>query len=769
MSHNKSSGLYVFVLLLIAVFSTPVAYSANWNPLPDTGVKTCFDSEGIMVCPSEFEPFYGQDAQYASMAQESYFDNGNGTVTDENTGLLWQSEVQGNKDWNESTAYCNQLDFAGHTDWRLPEIFEWISIITYSRYQPIFHPLFGIHASQRHWSSTPLADDGSQAWYVDTNGGNIRYLGGSEKGSTKCVRGENKNPGIYVSNGDSVTDTSTFLTWQQAYAYGGEQRDWEQALAYCESLTLDSNSDWRLPNAKELLSLVDYTSVNPSINETYFSGDGGALWTSTPDVLGRPVQVVFGKGQSGANSPDSSGYARCVRDGLLRHPHLSVTLAGTGEGNVQGETVPGGVSIIDCGGSCSNDLPYAKVVRLTATSEQGSSFVRWAGDFVGTEDCEGDSGVCTLQMFEDTLVVAYFMPRMQLTVTKDGSGEGFVLSSPVGIFCGDNTPGNDCDDIYKFGTEVTLMATPASGSSFWYWSGEDCSGNGDCIVNMDRARSVTATFRLNFIGLYLLEATKSGTGRGNVTSFPEGIDCGSGDCANGFPIDSKVTLTASSEPGSIFSGWQGYPCFGSFPTCEVTMEHAWTQDAKFTVDTAAPRQLTVTIRDSALGHSGSVKSKPRGIDCGTDCTESYPYNEKVTLIATPDSDAAFVGWTGACGGTDSCTLTMNTTWQVTANFGPPSFNKSLTVTKDGNGLGTVTSSLEGIDCGTDCSEIYPQNTAITLIATPAVGRNFLGWNGGGCSGTGDCQITLLSNTTVNATFEMDPAMEAVFEDGFETE
>jgi hypothetical protein len=77
---------------------------------------------------------------------------------------------------------------------------------------------------------------------------------------------------------------------------------------------------------------------------------------------------------------------------------------------------------------------------------------------------------------------------------------------------------------------------------------------------------------------------------------------------------------------------------------------------------------------------------------------------------------------------------------------------TLTVSRSGTGSGSVTSSPAGIDCGATCSHAYDQGTTVTLTATPASGSRFAGWSGGGCPGTGDCQVTLNGDTEVTATF-----------------
>jgi len=90
----------------------------------------------------------------------------------------------------------------------------------------------------------------------------------------------------------------------------------------------------------------------------------------------------------------------------------------------------------------------------------------------------------------DTAPVTVTALAATLTVTKAGSGSGTVSSSPAGIDCGAT-----CSAAFASGTSVTLTATAATGSTFAGWSGA-CSGTGSCVVTMDQARAVTATFTL---------------------------------------------------------------------------------------------------------------------------------------------------------------------------------------------------------------------------------------------------------------------------------
>jgi hypothetical protein len=159
-------------------------------------------------------------------------------------------------------------------------------------------------------------------------------------------------------------------------------------------------------------------------------------------------------------------------------------------------------------------------------------------------------------------------------------------------------------------------------------------------------------------------------------------------------------------------------------------------------------ELTVSLAGAG---SGSVSSSPAGIDCGSDCSETYDYNTEVTLTATPATGSVFGGWGGACTGTDPCVVTMTEARSVTATFEVGNF--VLTVVKAGDGAGTVTSSPAGIDCGNDCSESYPYNTEVTLTAAAGARSTFEGWSGSGCTGTGTCVVTMDQSKSVTATFK----------------
>ena len=162
-----------------------------------------------------------------------------------------------------------------------------------------------------------------------------------------------------------------------------------------------------------------------------------------------------------------------------------------------------------------------------------------------------------------------------------------------------------------------------------------------------------------------------------------------------------------------------------------------------TTHTASTYQLTVTAPPSG---AGTITSSPSGINCPSTCTATFASGTKVTLTAAASGSYTFAGWSGACTGTNTCSVMMTAAESVT-----PAFKAGYGVAVTTSGSGTVTSSPAGISCPTTCSATFPQNTAITLTATPQTGDYFGGWSGC-CSGTGTCSLTLSASANVTASF-----------------
>jgi hypothetical protein len=164
--------------------------------------------------------------------------------------------------------------------------------------------------------------------------------------------------------------------------------------------------------------------------------------------------------------------------------------------------------------------------------------------------------------------------------------------------------------------------------------------------------------------------------------------------------------------------------------------------------------------------SGTVISNPSEINCGQICQGPFNSGTVVTLTATPDKGSVFTGWRGAgcTTGTDTCTVTLTADATVTATFNLATVQTFiLSVSKVGNGSGTVTSDLAGVSCGLDCSEPYPSGTVVTLTAAPNTGHIFSGWSGS-CQGTGTCTVTMDAEKSVTASFTPDLGLTVILTD-----
>ena len=247
--------------------------------------------------------------------------------------------------------------------------------------------------------------------------------------------------------------------------------------------------------------------------------------------------------------------------------------------------------------------------------------------------------------------------------------------------------------------------------------------------------------------VFTLTVMLAGTGGGTVASSPTGINCGV-DCTEDYAEGTTVTLTPTSNAGSVFAGWTGD---GDCNDGSVTMDADRSCTANFDTSTVPTNNLTVTR--SGTG-AGTITSNPTGISCGVACSADYAEGTVVTLTPTANAGSMFAGWSGDADCGDG-QVTMNAARTCTATFDlNPLATFTLTVSKTGTGSGTVTTSPAGINCGADCTESYDEGTPVTLIPAPASGSTFAGW-----SGDADCtdgNVTMNAARSCTATFDLIP-------------
>lgn len=328
---NPDKNIYSITIVIALLLISNFSYSQNEIsfPIVDTDQEIFYNNNNEIDAPVPGEAFYGQDATYTGYAP-SYQDNGDGTVTDLVTGLMWQKspDMDGDGDidyadkmsYDESMAAADTFSLAGYTDWRLPSIKEMYSLIIFSGIDPSGYegndtddltPFIDTDYFDFAYGDTDAgeriidAQMASSNLYVGTTmGGNetmfgVNFADGRIKGyPTDPMPGQTEDKQFYVmyvrgnidygvnqfhDNGNgTVTDSATGLIWTQDD--DGEGMFWEDALSHAENSEFAGYLDWRLPNAKELQSILDYTrapsvtdspAIDPVFNTSTITDEGG--------------------------------------------------------------------------------------------------------------------------------------------------------------------------------------------------------------------------------------------------------------------------------------------------------------------------------------------------------------------------------------------------------------------------------------------------------------------------------------------------------------
>ncbi|MCP4214004.1 MAG: DUF1566 domain-containing protein [bacterium] len=430
--------VFISMLLILLMSAAPAAAEEQKGTkkytytVVDTGQDRCFNNKQEIKYPTRADSFYGQDAQY-EVNPPSYCDNGDGTITDLNTGLIWQKTPDFVKrTLTESKKYADALTLAGKNDWRLPTIKELFSIADFkgnmhtktpyidTRYFDYKYPNTDegwriIDAQYRSCSQYKgLTMRGQRSVFgFNFADGRIKSYPDGTRGAgrqfVRCVRGNAYGENKFADNDDgTITDLATGLTWMKADS--GKKMTWEQALKYAENVEVAGKSDWRLPNVKELQSIVDYSrapdardkksraaAIDPVFRLTEMES---WHWSSTTHIETRGgYYVCFGQGLSAwvyqgrkmnahgagavrsdpkngdpAQYPQGKGpqgdeiriynYVRCVRGGEVKQkatgPDLDPKIMGTRErsGNRRAGNSTGGRSNMGkrTGGNGSGDM-----------------------------------------------------------------------------------------------------------------------------------------------------------------------------------------------------------------------------------------------------------------------------------------------------------------------------------------------------------------------------------------------------------------------------
>jgi hypothetical protein len=330
-------------------FAAELAY-----PVVGTGQSQCYDNVRAIAAPLPGQAFYGQDAQHPGR-MPSYRDHDDGTVSDLVTGLTWVKARGEKMSWADAMAGARKCRIGGHDDWRMPTIKELYSLIQFTGechvtagskpFLDMNHFEF-VYGDPKRGERMIDCQDWSATEYVGTTMNRqatvfgVNFADGRIKGYPKFdprqhgphklfVRYVRGNPAYGKSNfhdngNGTVSDRATGLMWSKADS--GKGMNWSLALVWVQHLNaknyLDHN-DWRLPDAKELQSLADYSrvpAIAPAFQITKLSdGEYPFFWSSTthldgpPDrVAGAAVYLSFGRAPGWMQFPPGSGQLKML-------------------------------------------------------------------------------------------------------------------------------------------------------------------------------------------------------------------------------------------------------------------------------------------------------------------------------------------------------------------------------------------------------------------------------------------------------------------------
>lgn len=283
--------------------------------LPDTGETISYTST------------FGEDSDHTINAP--YFTlNGDGTVTDTITSLMWQQSDGGEMTMEDATLYCDTLTLGGYSDWRLPNAHESFSILNHQHSNPAMDPaVFPVSEAEYWWTGTRQVNDNNKVWVTNAGGGVGNHpktetisAGGTKRFHVRAVRDRSAPsmvPQHFVVHADgSATDLLTGLTWQRA-AYP-DTLSWEDALNYADTLTLAGQDDWRLPNIKELHSINNESIIEPSIENDVFGNTGSRKYWSSTTLPNQTTKAWYMFTQYGITTYDAKSrrhHVLCVRGG----------------------------------------------------------------------------------------------------------------------------------------------------------------------------------------------------------------------------------------------------------------------------------------------------------------------------------------------------------------------------------------------------------------------------------------------------------------------
>ncbi|MBF0243553.1 MAG: DUF1566 domain-containing protein [Desulfamplus sp.] len=374
----------------------------------------------------------------------AYIDNGNGTVTDTTTKLMWQQATAPNKmNWQDAMKYCDELNLAGYSDWRLPNIDELKTLVDKNFSTNIDTNYFKETFASIYWSSSTSSNGTSYAWGVNFNYGYDYGYAKSYNGYVRAVRAGQSDIGSLDNLVISVTPINKNVPKEAGAGNFSVANSGTGTMNWTAAVTL--GVDWlRITSGVNGINsgVINFTfAANPNNSERT-----GIITVTATGAEGSPKELRVIQAAGSIDQPVVTMFNLVVNSThgtVNRNPNKTAYNSG-------------------------------EIVTLTAIPDGGYKFVGWSGD------ASGNSLDTTVTMIANKTITANF-ELMTYSLTVNINGKGDVSKNPK-------------KTNYNIGEIVTLTASPASGYKFVGWSG-DASGNSlDTTVTMTANKRVTAIF-----------------------------------------------------------------------------------------------------------------------------------------------------------------------------------------------------------------------------------------------------------------------------------
>lgn len=288
-----------------------------------TGQTQSYDDSGNEIVDGSIK----DDGYYQKGRALNYQrDDASNIVNDLTDNLVWADDSDVNTQefsYNNADNYCTNLTLGNNSNWRIPKLKELMALVDRSKRAPALDTAFENTAygvdDIGYWSATAFGF-GWQMWVNFFSGNDHWFETSSNRHYVRCVSGNSSQwaaANFTRDSSDTVTDNNSHLQWQDSQSSSRLTMTWEAAINYCESLVLNSKSDWRLPNINELYSITDHYQGTPTIDATFQNTAEAFYWSSTTYAGSgsHAWSVSFEYGSNNYSPKSKAQHVRCVRGG----------------------------------------------------------------------------------------------------------------------------------------------------------------------------------------------------------------------------------------------------------------------------------------------------------------------------------------------------------------------------------------------------------------------------------------------------------------------